>query len=357
MGYIVSTDLVIAKGYLRSVLYDLTREDYEYIPNDLADILTEGTRLNTADQEHLTWLLEKEYILEIPEQVQGNLQPMNLEWEYPASILNLTVSSNILKTKQEFIIELIRSCNIPSIAILDPNMNKEVQSFIKALELTSVQVVEWLTNFNEKIDYQKYTNEFQKLKSIITYNSKKESHHYGNDGFGNVVHKTNSFEERTLFKQHPSYFNVNTELVTESHQFHTYFNRRLHISGNGEIHQSPYSKESFGSVSKCQTTEELKEILKTEKFRNFWKVTKDQIDICKDCEHRYMCVDNREPKSRKNNTWYHETECNYNPYIAQWEGETNYLLFSKMGIQSDVNGFSLDEKKVNETVKNIWGID
>ena len=35
------TDCRVVKGYGRAIIIDLTRRNYHYIPNDLADILTE----------------------------------------------------------------------------------------------------------------------------------------------------------------------------------------------------------------------------------------------------------------------------------------------------------------------------
>lgn len=53
----------------------------------------------------------------------------------------------------------------------------------------------------------------------------------------------------------------------------------------------------------------------------YWTIKKDDIDICKDCEFRYICSDCRvqvEHKYARPNT------CIYNPYTNKWEGQSGY---------------------------------
>jgi len=47
--------------------------------------------------------------------------------------------------------------------------------------------------------------------------------------------------------------------------------------------------ESFGNIQ--DTT--LEEALNKEGFKKYWDITKDQIEVCKDCEFRYICTDCR----------------------------------------------------------------
>ena len=68
-----------------------------------------------------------------------------------------------------------------------------------------------------------------------------------------------------------------------------------------------------------------------------------------------MCVDNRLPHKRKENEWYHKTECNYNPYIAKWEEEEGYKTLKECGVVSNENEFSINHDKIAEINKDIWG--
>ena len=51
----------------------------------------------------------------------------------------------------------------------------------------------------------------------------------------------------------------------------------------------------------------------------------DKIIVCKDCEFRYICTDCRIFIKDNNNIYSQPLHCNYNPYIAKWEGESEYI--------------------------------
>lgn len=46
----------------------------------------------------------------------------------------------------------------------------------------------------------------------------------------------------------------------------------------------------------------------------YWNLSKDYIDICQDCEYRYICADCR-PLAK---SLYSRGECAYNPYLGKW---------------------------------------
>ncbi len=71
--------------------------------------------------------------------------------------------------------------------------------------------------------------------------------------------------------------------------------------------------ENYGSINKIS----IEEIIKTENFKKFDKITKDQIKVCKDCEFRYICTDCR--VFVEGNIHSKPLKCNYNPYKTKWE--------------------------------------
>ena len=153
------------------------------------------------------------------------------------------------------------------------------------------------------------------------------------------------------------FFTSNRILFSESQAHHTYFNRKLYIGPNGEIKNAPECPETFGYIQDLESPEELKAIVQTPEFQKYWFVHKEITDVCKDCEFRHMCVDNRLPFQRAENEWYHQTECNYNPYIAKWQGEEGYRTLAECGVISNENGFSIDHEKIAEINKELWGED
>jgi hypothetical protein len=54
-------------------------------------------------------------------------------------------------------------------------------------------------------------------------------------------------------------------------------------------------------------------------FPKYSKINKDKIEVYKDCEFRYCCVDCRAFLVDPKNEYSKPASCLYNPYTAEWE--------------------------------------
>ncbi|WP_299098677.1 hypothetical protein [uncultured Winogradskyella sp.] len=68
-------------------------------------------------------------------------------------------------------------------------------------------------------------------------------------------------------------------------------------------------KENFGHIEKTNLYEVL-----IKNFKKYWNITKDQIDVCNDCEIRYFSTDFRAYKENPKNTYSKPLRCGYSPY-------------------------------------------
>ena len=78
--------------------------------------------------------------------------------------------------------------------------------------------------------------------------------------------------------------------------------------------------KSFGHIDDTN----LEEIISNLDFTKIWSIRKDDIDVCKDCEFRYVCTDCRCYIKSPENIYSQPAKCKYNPYTAKWEGEEGY---------------------------------
>jgi radical SAM protein with 4Fe4S-binding SPASM domain len=152
--------------------------------------------------------------------------------------------------------------------------------------------------------------------------------------------------KKISYDKSESGFNINKTLYEEARNCHTYFNRKMYIGPNGEIKNAPETDQVFGRIQDLKSGSQFKEIISSPDFQKYWFVHKEIIDVCKDCEFRYMCVDNRVPVERNNLEWYHITECNYNPYIAKWSHEKGYHSLLECGVISNETDFSIDHTRI-----------
>lgn len=68
----------------------------------------------------------------------------------------------------------------------------------------------------------------------------------------------------------------------------------------------------------------MEEALQHPDFKKYWNLTKDQIEVCKDCEFRYICTDCRAYTERSHTNKEgldisKPLKCGYNPYTGEWE--------------------------------------
>ncbi len=142
------------------------------------------------------------------------------------------------------------------------------------------------------------------------------------------------------------------KLFSESQNFHTYFNKKIFIGKGGEVKISRNSEEILHEIFDDFNFDKFKLEIQNIKY---WFVKKDETDVCKDCEFRHICVDNRLPHERFQKEWYHKSECNFNPYITKWKNEDGYRTLAECGIISNENGFSIDHEKIAEINRELWG--
>lgn len=123
------------------------------------------------------------------------------------------------------------------------------------------------------------------------------------------------------------YFTMNIPTFTESHHHNSCLNRKISIDVNGDIKNCPSMPESYGNIK--DTT--LEEAINKPGFKKYWNITKDDIEVCRDCEFRYICTDCRAYTER---TKFSDEgldlskplKCGYNPYTNEWsEWSTNPL--------------------------------
>ena len=82
---------------------------------------------------------------------------------------------------------------------------------------------------------------------------------------------------------------------------------------------------NFGNIKDTS----LEEAINKPSFKDLWGIRKDDIDVCKDCEFRYMCLDCRCFIKDKKNIFSQPAKCPYNPYIAKWQGDDGYITVEK----------------------------
>lgn len=62
----------------------------------------------------------------------------------------------------------------------------------------------------------------------------------------------------------------------------------------------------------------IKDVVRRPDFRFLWGLHKDLIDVCKDCQFRYVCTDCRVLLDDVGNVFSKPRACGYDPYTDEW---------------------------------------
>jgi SPASM domain peptide maturase of grasp-with-spasm system len=349
-------DCIAVRGYFRSVIIDITRKIYQFIPNIMCDgILTNKLVDTNLSQEYMDFLIENEFIFECTEDELAFYPPLNTKWDYPAYITNAIIEiSKIQFITDEFLKQIIDLGCRHFVFIFNESIKIELlEQISKLFDETPVLTIEIYFKYSKDCNSKMLENlmiQNSRISYILLYESPKDEIISPTHIRGNIVYysKPVFYDECSINSQ---IFAVDMSLYTESLHFNTFYNRKLCIDKNGNIKNYFTQKKSFGNIF----SDKIEDAILKKSFQKIWKVRKDLIDVCKDCEFRYMCVDSRFPLLRCKGSYYHSKECPYNPYICKWKNEEGYVPIAECGAYTKEMGFVPDETKIEELNKQIWG--
>ena len=307
------------KGYRRSIIIDTQRNESYYIPNDLYNIIKNNPKILTNNNDkvisdYLDFLLKNELgFLFIKSK---KFPAIELKCESASLITNAIVefqnfnNYNIKKATDELselgckniLIKIYKNHGINTINRLFLNFKNKGFKSIDILISHHSLAIEEVSNFI-------HSNPI--IRSFILADSKKdELIQVSNDGMSSIVLVQKNINE--LKKIDSSIFNLNLKYISESVNFNNHLNKKVSIDKEGCLKNMPSFKENFGHIDKTK----IKDVISNKEFNKLWLITKDKVNICKDCEHRYICpqliTDKEYIKSKPK-------ICNYNPYLAKWQ--------------------------------------
>ncbi|PCI95916.1 MAG: hypothetical protein COB15_11600 [Flavobacteriales bacterium] len=366
MGYNIFTDILPVRGYSRGLFYDFGKQKLKFAPNTLLDFFKGNNYVDKNDlpQEYLDFLLREKFVFEISNRLKDCFPKLSNDYDSYSIIRHLLIEIDFetrleeLETTISFIENELYCYHLILIIKEDLSYHKEL-----ICNLVKSNTVD---NF-ESIGIKSFVDKSETINEILV-KTKKITNFYIVDKKIDIIHKDLDFERQQVYrvpvKSNENYnfvsselFSINLSMYSESQKHNTYFNRKLYIKSNGEIKSSVESQEMFGYLHEIKKPEELKAIISRSNFQKYWFVHKEICDVCKDCEFRHMCVDNRLPFQREDGTWYHKEECNYNPYICKWRGEEGYLSLKECGVTSNESGFNINHEKIEAINKILWKKD
>ncbi|RZL33302.1 MAG: grasp-with-spasm system SPASM domain peptide maturase [Pedobacter sp.] len=361
------SNIFLTKGANRVLISDLQRNHSESQSLELYEIINEFKANSIEEvlgfydeeskelaQEYLDFLLEREYGFISSGDWDKNFAPLSLEHKDYHKISNLFMERNDLMISVN-LVQSIENLGISHLVICC-KCTPSLKDFLKLeadFEHSALESIEIFAPFNATIDekFIKHLNQnTSRIYSLIFYNCEKLPFEAENNFNFDLLFTPQDLKISACGKVSIDYFDTNITKVLEAVNHNSCLHKKIGIDAQGNIKNCPTMPQTFGNIN--QTT--LEEAISHQDFKKYWNLTKDHIAVCKDCEFRYMCIDNRIPIERIDGSFYNSLECSYNPYISKWVGDLDYYTLIGTGVYSNEKGFSKDVNKIAQINEQIW---
>ena len=343
--YKLFANCIPVKGYTRSMILDLQRNDLHLIPNDLFviisqkdyidfDLLISENKSNSSVlKEYKNFLLKNELIFEINDKKEGEcFTEMSTEFSSPFTITNVIIDLSS-KYKLENFISLKNSFDLLGVCALQIrifNFDFDFENLFNFLDLieedSRINDLQFIIKYDDNITINKYLKQllekYNRITTISLYGTKKKFKDPRILSFSKTI--INESSCGVIFN---NISHINTEVVFESMSCNSCLHKKIGIDTEGNIKNCPSMQQDFGNINITS----LEEAISHPDYKKYWKLSKDNIEICKDCEFRYICTDCRAYTERThiNNEGLDISKplkCGYDPYSGEWsEWSTNPL--------------------------------
>ena len=327
--YKLHSSCFIVKGISIGNIYDLRRGSIFFLPNSILDLLENyaskkiSTLLNDYNNQlelinkYLDFLIENEIIFFTNDLDHFPKISMSFRKPFRLDIVLMEIDNFDSHKKNIFQDDMLSEIGCTELVLISQtNATSNLEKILKTLDKSKIQSVIYLTDYK---DYKpkkvsELTSNYLRLREVLIYNSPKITDKKSN----NIIIFENNNIEDLLMRKIKSINDLvpNLEVYIEAQKHNIFYNRRIYIDNENRIKHTINQKETYGNIS----NENIFNIILDKNFNYLWNITKDDIIVCKDCQFRYLCPDNRIPiYDEKNKKYYHIEECNYNPYTNQWK--------------------------------------
>ena len=351
---------ILVKGYNKGMIFDLQRgrnvsvsrlfcETYEKHKDETVNSISR----NKSFANRLGYLKMLDFFVKndfgiLTDDTQ-NLPELSMEYDSPFWITNLIleVDSDQDPEMMFSVIEKAAKGQVQAIQINDfghitPRQLKKIADIVTDSPLQCLNIYTfYVRSYSYKqLAFMQNNSRFRNL--TIMGAPRKRSFENKEFGLAKIQYIRDLVDYDNCGNVRNDLFVFNQPFFIEANSCNTCLNRKISIDRNGIIRNCPLMERDFGNIKDYS----IKEIVHLTGFKDLWNITKDQIDVCKDCEFRYICTDCRHFIKDKNNIHSQPSKCKYNPYIGKWENEEGYVPVEECGFYSRETGFVPDHEKI-----------
>lgn len=324
---------LLVKGASKSSICDLQRHTIHLIPNDLYELLSiyqhksiaqikkiYGKENSQAIDKYFEFLDKNELVFFCNKEDLVSFPSMDITYYEPSIITNAILDFNSETNydyKSVFVQLSELGCKAIQMRFFEKIAASALPSILEALKGLRINCVELYIKFDNELEdgfFSSLIQDHLRITQLIIHSAplnKVQPHH-----LLDIYYTTEEIQDNTHCGVISSaHFSINIKTFTEAQQHNSCLNRKISIDVNGDIKNCPSSPQSFGNIAEVS----LQNALLHKNFKDLWLINKDQIEVCKDCEFRYICTDCRAFITNPEDKYSKPSKCSYNPYTAEWE--------------------------------------
>lgn len=339
--YKLHTLCIPVNGYCRSALYKLMNGSYCLIPNTLYDLLIDYPKIDSWHSmvgvedhfivdDYITYLKNNNCLLDCNKLDFDKFENLSLEYSNSSivSSINITLNEECIKYSNK-IMHFLKGTCVKNISILVELSNRDqLEGFLFDLNETYICNIEiFLKNDKFENDLKSLFLINHSISKFVFLNSELDCSSFLDES--KKIQVIHSVLPSISFLSLEKIFIVNMLFFIESISKNAYYNKKLFIDQKCNILNS-YNSRQILHIKDYQA----KSFSKIKSIEKFWHINKGLIDVCMDCEFRYMCYDPRLPEEKSKDEWIYNSNCHYNPYIAKWSIEEGFISVEEWRIKN-----------------------
>lgn len=332
------SNILAVKGASRILISDLQRNTSGLYPLELYDLIEElkinsiEDILNNYDdeskeivKEYLDFMLENEFGFITQNDWDKNFPPFSFDYYDYNIISNIFIELDDLLSlyKVKFSIENldIKYLVIHCKRSLSLEEFLEIDNLFKNAPVAGIEIYSLYHSVIDIDFVQSLNQKTLRLYNLVFYKCNKQPFKVTKNTFRFTLHfSQENLKISSCGKVGLDYFNTNLPKVLEGINHNSCLYKKIGIDADGNIKNCPAMPQSFGNIADVTLEQALDHV----DFKKYWNLTKDHIEVCKDCEFRYICTDCRAytEKNHQNNEGLDISKplkCGYDPYSGVWE--------------------------------------
>lgn len=331
------SNIHITKGFCRILIADLQRNVSELYPLEFLGVIDEFKSKSIDEvlslydddskeiiEEYLQILLDQEYGFVTYKDWDNNFPQLSLEYNNPSVISNCFFEFTSIQNLKK-IYDSVENLQISQLVIFsDKNLSlDDLLNIDGAFARSVLQGIEVYSPYHNLIDMEFITtlnNKSERIHSLWFYNCSEIPFKIKRDYRFDLQFSKNEVKTSCCGVVKLNYFNTNLTKVSEAVNHNSCLHKKIAIDKFGNIKNCPNMNMTFGNIHKNT----IDEAISHNEFQKYWNLTKDEIEVCKDCEFRYICTDCRAYTERTHSNEQgldisKPLKCGYNPYKGEWE--------------------------------------